>query len=48
MKKELATSNVLNAAAKAELLLSLNKMKFIAVDVILHPRAELMEEFKVG
>ena len=46
MKEELANSEVEGVAAKVELELILNKMKFIAIDAILHARAELMEEFK--
>ena len=46
LKEELAKEKARNAVLKAELESALNKVKFIAVDAILHARAELIEEFK--
>ena len=48
VKEELAKEKAENAAVKVELESALNKVKFIAVDAILHARAKLMEEFKKG
>ena len=48
LKKELANEKAQNAAVKVELESTLNKMKFIVVDAILHAWDELMEEFKKG
>ena len=48
LKKELANEKAENVAVKAKLESTLNKMKFIAIDAILHAWAKLMEEFKKG
>ena len=48
LKKELATSNAENLVAKAELESTLNKMKFIAIDSILHARAQLMRILRLA
>ena len=48
LKKELANEKAENVAVKVELESTLNKMKFIVVDAILHAWDELMEEFKKG
>ena len=48
MKEKLANEKVEKAAVKTELESTLNKMKFIAIDVIMHAQTELMEEFKKG
>ena len=47
-KDELAKEKVENATLKAELELTLKNMKFIAVDAMLHAKAELMGKFKRG
>ena len=47
MRKELATSEAASAISKTEMEATLTQMKFVVVDVTLHIRAELMEEFKV-
>ena len=48
LKEELAKERAENVAIKAELESTLNKLKFIAIDAILHAQAELMGEFKRG
>ena len=48
MKEELADEKVENATLKVELESALNKVKFIAIDAILHAWTELMENFKKG
>ena len=48
VKEELANEKLENTAIKAELESTLKKMQFITVDAILHARAELMGEFKMG
>ena len=48
MKEELTKEKAENVAVKAELESTLNKMKFIVINAILHARTELMGEFKRG
>ena len=48
LKKDLANEKAENAAIKAKLESTLNKMNFIVVDAILHAQAKLIEEFKKG
>ena len=48
LEKELTTSEVVCAVANAEMEVTLIQMKSVVVDVNIHARVELMEEFMVG
>ena len=48
LKKKMAISKAASVAAKAEMEATLAQTKSLAVDAILHTRAALIEEFKVG
>ena len=48
VKEELAKEKVEDVTLKSELESTLNKMKFIPVDAIMHAWDELMEELKKG
>ena len=48
LESELAASKAAQLVAKAEVEATLEQMKSVAVDAMLHASVELMEEFKAG